>query len=202
MADTAVTHDREAVDGAPATEAMESVILAAVECRRRLGRDKVTMDDVCEEAGISRATLYRLFPGGRDVLFDAVRVHSLREFFSGMSSDLEDAESLEDLLVRIIVTSSCALRDDELLAMHLATEPGSALGDLTFEGLERIIVVATEFIQPYAARFTNASDTAENMDILVRLVISYHLSPSRVFDFTQKASASRFVRAHLLPAIA
>ena len=202
MADTAVRADSAADDAARLAEAEHSVVLAVIECRQRLGRDKVTMDDICDAAGISRAALYRMFPGGRDVLFDVVREHSLREFFGRLTSDVEGADSMEDLLVRTIVSSSCALRDDAHLAAALATEPGAALGDLTFAGLERIIRLATEFMQPYADRFAGAADTAENVDILVRLVISYHLSPSRVFDFTKKASATRFVRTHLLPAIA
>lgn len=186
---------------APNRDAVLAVVSAARDCRDRLGRGRVTMDDVCAEAGISRATLYRLFPGGRDVLFDAVREQSLNEFFGGLSSEIEGAASLEDLLVRIIVGASTALRDDEHLAVSLATEPGAALGDLTFEGLDRIIRSATDFFAPSVGRFTSASNTAEIMDVTARLVISYHLSPSRIFDFTDTTSASRFVRTHLLPAI-
>lgn len=178
-----------------------AVIIAARDCRERLGREKVTMDDVCASAGISRATLYRLFPGGRDVLFDAVRVHSLNEFFASLRADIEGADTLEEFLVRVIVGASTALRDDEHLAVALATEPGAALGDLTFEGLERIIRSATDFFTPLAARFTSASNTAEIFDITTRLVISYHLSASRIFDFTKRDSARRFVRTHLLPTI-
>lgn len=192
--------DLEAL-GAPHREAMLAVIIAARECRERLGREKVTMDDVCAAAGISRATLYRLFPGGRDVLFDAVREQSLRDFFGELQDEIDGATSLEDLLVRIIVGASTALREDEHLAVSLATEPGAALGDLTFDGLERIIRTATDFFSPVVGRFTSASNTAEIMDILARLVISYHLSPSRIFDFTRRDSAMRFVRTHLLPAI-
>lgn len=187
-------------DAVPATgEAELAVVKAARECRERLGREKVTMDDVCAAAGISRATLYRLFPGGRDVLFDAVRVHSLNEFFDSLRADIEGADTLEEFLVRVIVGASTSLRDDEHLAVALATEPGAALGDLTFDGLERIIRSATDFFTPLAARFTSVSNTAEIFDITTRLVISYHLSASRVFDFTQRESARRFVRTHLLP---
>lgn len=182
-------------------EAELAVIKAARDCRERFGREKVTMDDVCAAAGISRATLYRLFPGGRDVLFDAVRVHSLNEFFDSLRADIEDADTLEEFLVRVIVGASTALRDDEHLAVALATEPGAALGDLTFDGLERIIRSATDFFTPFAARYTSASNTAEIFDITTRLVISYHLSASRIFNFTQRESARRFVRTHLLPTI-
>ena len=185
----------------PATSDAEAAVVAAARtCMQRLGRSRVTMDDICREAGISRATLYRLFPGGRDVLFGAVREGSLNEFFDSIRSEVEGADTLEELLVRVIVAASRALRDDAHLAVSLATEPGIALGDLTFEGVDRIIRVAFRFLEPYAARFIPAERTREIIDVLARLVISYHLSPSRVFDFTRRDSAARFVRLHLLVA--
>ena len=52
---------------------MRRVLDAALDCCERWGRSKTTVDDIATEAGISRATLYRMFPGGRDNLFEALR---------------------------------------------------------------------------------------------------------------------------------
>lgn len=82
------------------------------------------MDDICITAGVSRATVYRLFPGGRDVLFEAVRLGKLEDFFTAMRANVEGSESLEELLVRCIVVASSELQHDEHLAMMLATAPG------------------------------------------------------------------------------
>ena len=65
------------------------VLDAAKSCLEKWGVDKVTIDDIAASAGVSRATLYRMFPGGKDVLFDALRVRELEDFFG-----------LGDLLVR------------------------------------------------------------------------------------------------------
>ena len=54
------------------TSAESRVLDAARRCVDRWGLGKLTIDDVATEAGVSRATLYRLFPGGMDVLFDAL----------------------------------------------------------------------------------------------------------------------------------
>jgi len=56
-------------DVAPAAET--EVLGATVECVARWGLSKTTLDDVARAAGVSRATVYRLFPGGRDVLVRA-----------------------------------------------------------------------------------------------------------------------------------
>jgi len=203
MSLTGVNQQAEEVDSdSPTREAELAVVRATRDLMVLTPRDKITMDDVCMAAGISRATLYRLFPGGRDVLFDAVRETLLEEFFAGLRSRIEGADTLEELLVRVIVAASCSLRDDSHLAASLATEPGRELENLTLDGLHRIIRVATGFITPFASEFIPASETEEIVDILARLVISYYLSPSKVFDFTKRASAVRFVRSHLLPAVA
>lgn len=186
---------------APPHESEQAVIDAARGCLRLIGRDKVTMDDVCAAAGISRATLYRIFPGGRDVLFDAVRRHSIEEFFADIRAELEGAASLEDFLVRVIVAASRALREDTELAALLATQPGVALGDLTLDGLDRIISVATGFITPFTDEFIPASEAAEIIDVVVRLTISHYLSPSQVFDLTDRGSVTRLVRTFLVAAV-
>jgi AcrR family transcriptional regulator len=49
---------------APAPSVEERVLDAAKVCIERWGMAKITIDDIANEAGVSRATLYRLFPGG------------------------------------------------------------------------------------------------------------------------------------------
>ncbi|MBM3639509.1 MAG: helix-turn-helix transcriptional regulator, partial [Actinobacteria bacterium] len=103
----AVVFAREVAGESP----VDSIVLAARMSVRRWGWDKVTMDDICAEAGVSRATLYRLFPGGRDVLFDAMRDVRRREFFEKLHSRVEGAETFEDFIVTAITVASVELRD-------------------------------------------------------------------------------------------
>ena len=179
---------------------VEAAIFSAVDsCVTQWGWDKVTMDDICVTAGVSRATVYRLFPGGRDVLFEAVRLGKLEDFFTAMRANVEGSESLEDLLVRCIVVASSELQHDEHLAMMLATVPGETLGDLTVSGLGRIVRVATAFITPLTDEFIPADEAAHIVDVMCRLVISYYLSPSPMLDFSNEDATRTFVRTFLLP---
>ena len=179
---------------------VEAAILSAVDtCVTQWGWDKVTMDDICVTAGVSRATVYRLFPGGRDVLFEAVRLGKLEDFFTAMRAHVEGSESLEELLVRCIVVASIELQHDEHLAMMLATAPGETLGDLTVSGLGRIVRVATAFITPLTDEFIPADEAAHIVEVMCRLVISYYLSPSLTLDFANEDATRTFVRTFLLP---
>src|SRR3954454_9997161 len=117
---------------ASGTEA--GVLDAAKSCCERGGFAKVTMEDIAAEAGVSRATLYRMFPGGKDVLFEALRVRELEDFFTRLARHLEHADSLEDLLVRTVVSATHELRVDDHLAVMLAPEPGETLTSLTVDG--------------------------------------------------------------------
>ena len=184
----------------PSSREIESAVIEAVlTCVNQWGWDKVTMDDVCSTAGVSRATLYRLFPGGRDVLFEAVRMRGLEDFFTVVRAHVEGSDSLEELLVRCIVIASTELRHDENLATMLATAPGETLGDLTVGGLGRIVRVATSFITPLTDEFIPTNEAATLVEVMCRLVISCYLSPSSVIDFADEASTRNFVSTFLLP---
>ena len=60
----------------------------------------------------------------------------------------------------------------------LASEPGAVLGELTVDGLPRIIRVATAYLIPFADEFLPRPQSRALIDIVARLVISYFLAPS------------------------
>jgi AcrR family transcriptional regulator len=174
------------------------ILDAAKACCERWGFAKVTIDDIAAESGVSRATLYRLFPGGKDVLFDALRVRELEEFFAVLASQVEATDNLEDLLVASVVAATRELQADQHLALMMASEPGEALSQLTVAGLPRIIRMATVTLTPLVASYVPPSTATRLIDVLARLTISYFLAPSADVDLSDEASA----RAFLHPVIA
>lgn len=161
--------------------------------------EKVTIDDIAAASRVSRATIYRLFPGGKDVLFEALRVRELEEFFGVLRDRLAGAEDLEDLLVRAVTVATQELRADEHLAIMLASEPGATASQLTVEGMPRIMRFATAFLVPLAEPYLTRSDARGVIDVLARLVISYFLAPSDTVDLGDPSSARAFIRPFLLP---
>jgi len=175
------------------TTVEDRVLDAARGCLERWGFAKLTIDDIASEAQVSRATIYRMFPGGKDVLFEAMRVRELQDFFDHLKTELDGADSLEDLLVRTVVTATRRLRDDEHLALMLAAEPGTMLSQLTSDGVPRIIRMATTFLVPLADEYLSRSQSTALIDVLSRLTISYFLAPSAVVDLGDEASARAFL---------
>src|SRR4051794_6865523 len=99
------------------------VLDAAIRCIARWGVSKTSLDDVAREAGCSRATVYRLFPGGKESLFEAVATAEAERFFRGLTDRLRSADNLEDAVVGGITYAAGVLTNHEALQYLLAYEP-------------------------------------------------------------------------------
>ncbi len=163
----------------------------------RWGVERLTINDVCEAAKVSRATLYRAFPGGKEVLLEALRVRELELFFTTLRAHAEGESTLEDTIVRSMVVATRELRNDQHLALMLAAEPGEVATQLTVQGVPRIVRVATAYLTPLLEPYLSRKEAADVVEVLARMVISYFLAPSSRFDFTNEHQARAFVRAHV-----
>ena len=113
-------------DCAVGDDADRPLIHAAARCVARWGIRKTSLDDIAREAGVSRATAYRVFPGGKDRVVEVLFQHRAGVLFHQWSVELQAAETLEDLLV---VGLGAALRlplDDELTRSSSPTSPSSS----------------------------------------------------------------------------
>lgn len=178
---------------APLISAEDQILSATKASLERWGFAKVTIDDIAHEAGVSRATIYRMFPGGKDVLFEAMRVRELEDFFAEIEAAVDGDRTLEDLVVRAVVTATRRLRDDDHLALMLAAEPGTVVYQLTAAGVPRIIRMATAFLSPLVEPYLDRVAARAVIDVLSRLTISYFLAPSDAVDLGDPDSARAFL---------
>ena len=190
------------MSGLPAASLADRVLDAANVCCERWGYDRATIDDISAEAGVSRATLYRLFPGGREVLLDAMRERNVRRFLDELDAHLADADTLEDLVIGIVSHATLQLRNDAHLQFMLASEPGAVARDLGVESLPRIVSTATLVFGPRFAPFLSDDGAADLAEWVSRLVVSYFLAPSPSTDLADPDQAAAFVRRFVLPAFA
>lgn len=190
-------------DGAPALadDLDARIVTASLRCLARWGLGKTTLDDVAREAGCSRATVYRAFPGGKDVLLDAVIQHELQRFFAALGAELDRADGLEDLVVAAITSATRFLRDHDAIQYLLHNEPAVVLPRLSFERIDDLFALATMFARPYLARYLGEDDIAPTAEWLTRLILSYGLNPSPTVDTTDPDDVRRLVRRYVLPGL-
>ena len=156
----------------------------AKSCCERWGIAKVTIEDIAAEAGVSRATLYRLFPGGKDVLFDALRVRELEDFFTRLSASLDGAvDSRRPPRAHRRARHARTARRPPPRADAGRPSPGETRRQLTVDGACRASSAWPPLFLPRSSiRYLPGREGARLVDLLARLVISYFLAPSEHVD--------------------
>ena len=177
------------------------IVDAMLECIGRWGITKTTADDIARTAGISRATLYRVFPGGKDVAFEALLRHEVARFFDVMREPLAATDSLEDVIVIGLVEATRFLHAHGPLQYLLTHEPQRVLPSSPFGPLDRVFAIATAFTTPHLRRFLAPDVAAAGSEWVVRQFFSYALVPTPSLDLTDEAAVRVFARTYLLPAL-
>jgi AcrR family transcriptional regulator len=177
----------------------QRIIEATYACVARFGLSKTTVEDAAREAGLSRATVYRYFPGGRDELIDAVVSWQFLRFFGRLYEEVHGASSLEEVLERGLVFARRALLEHEVLQKVLQTEPEVLLPKLTVES-HRTVGLISGFLVPYLQEhgLPEGLPVHEAADFLARMILSYISAPGR-WNLSDPDEVRRLVRVELLP---
>src|SRR5437016_3892271 len=134
----------------------ERILDGALRCIGRWGLAKTTLDDLAREAGCSRATVYRLFPGGKDSVIDAVIATEVGRFFAGLAGRLDGLDDLDELVVAGVSHAARTLSEHRALQYLLAHEPELLLPRISFHHLDQILAAVSDFLVPYLAPHVGA----------------------------------------------
>jgi AcrR family transcriptional regulator len=177
------------------------VVDAALRCLTRQGTNKTTVDDIARETGISRATLYRAFPGGKEAVLDAVVETEVARFFSALAVALGEAHDLEDVLVAGIVEAARRLSAHGALRYLFEHEPEVILPHLAFAEMDSVLLTASAFTAPFFGRWLDPDQATRAAEWAVRIVVSYLSCPSEGCDLTDPADARHLVGTFVIPGI-
>ena len=177
------------------------IVDGALRCLARQGVAKSTVDDIARQAGLSRATVYRTFPRGKDDILAAVVETETARLFSSLAVAMGEAADLEDVLVAGMVESARWLSAHEALAYLLVHEPGVVLPHLTFAELDRVLLVAGDLAAPFFARWLEPEQASRAAEWAVRIVLAYTSDREPGADLTDPDETRALVRAFVLPGI-
>ncbi len=183
----------------------DRVLAAAYTCVTRFGLAKTTIDDVVKESGVSRATIYRHFPGGRDELLHATVAWELARYFNELADEVRDAPDLAHLLEDGLLFARRSVQEHQVLQKMLVTEPERLLPLLTTEAGKTLPFIAA-FLHPYLVREQQAGRLRDGVDLdraaeyLARGILALIGEAGR-WDFTDRAQVADVVRNELLGGI-
>ncbi len=177
------------------------IVDGALGCLARQGIAKTTVDDIARAACLSRATVYRTFPKGKEGILAAVVETEVARLFSFLAVAMGEATDLEDVLVAGMVESARRLRSHGALTYLLVHEPGAVLPYLTFRELDRVLLVAGDLAAPFFARWLEPEQASRAAEWAVRIVMAYCSNPSPHADLTDPADTRALVRSFVLPGI-
>jgi len=183
----------------------DRLLAATYQCVMRFGLGKTTIEDVVKESGLSRATIYRQFPGGRDELLLETVGWELANYFNALADHVRDAPDLEQLFEQGLVFAHRSVTEHLVLRKILDTEPERLLPLLTVESAKTLPFIA-DFLHPYLVREAERGRLRPDVEIdraaeyLARAILSLINAAGR-WDLDDPAQVRELVRSELLGGI-
>ncbi|CAN5476363.1 hypothetical protein BH10ACT3_BH10ACT3_03610 [soil metagenome] len=177
------------------------VAAALLRCVARWGLSKTTIEDIARESGVSRATVYRLFPGGRQAIMDAALRAEVQRLLGEVTAAVEQANDIEQCLVLGLHCSACFIEENPALSFMQDHERPALEQLLSFERLDVLFLTAGTVMQPVLSRFLEPSTALETGIWAARLVLSYLSEPADDLDLCDVEHVRRLVRTFMLPGL-
>lgn len=190
---------------APTTEAPIAAALLA--CTARWGLAKTTIDDIAREAGVSRATVYRLYPGGKAAISNAASNAKVVRLSVDLADGLRGVDDLEEALTRTLHMSVAFLAQQEAFRFVRDHEPAEFARLVSMERLESLLCTAGMILSPMLAPAFDAAGIDEvalrdeTAVWLARIIASHVLHPDADADLADPDVARQLVRSFVLPAL-
>lgn len=165
------------------------------------GLATTTADDIARGAGCSRATVYRIFPGGLDAVMAAMAADEVVACLDEVGRAMDGAATLAEALVAAIATVGRVVAEHPLLTRLLAEEPGLILPLLTFEHEEQILAAAARWAAPRLERWLEPGQAARTAAWAARIVDVYALDRSAAHRLADEAWVRRLVTRTILPGV-
>ncbi len=177
------------------------VLVACLACVERWGLAKTSLEAVAQEAGVSRATLYRWFPGGREQVISETVTWEVARFFTRVEAVVATAPDLTAKLVEGIVFGHRAIVEHRLLQRILSTEREALLAELSESSL-LVLGVIRAYVQELlrGEELRAGIDPEEAADHIARLFLSYLGSGGR-WDLTDRDEVTRLVRTQFVAGV-
>ena len=180
-------------------EARERIIDAAMRCIDRYGSSKTGLSDVAAELGVTRQTVYRLFPSTED-LFRAVGREAADGFVDLLVSRSDNASDPGEMLVESFAYALERLPKERYLGLLLVSgrEAAYSRGVTSSVAFDFAHSMLARMDVDWAGLGFTEQDLDELVEVFLRLLQSFALDPGKP---RTRAEMRAFLRRWLVPAI-
>lgn len=158
-------------------EARDRLIDAAEACFSRFGVSKTTLEDIASQAGVSRATVYRYFDGGRDEIILGVVLREAGEFLDALQRRVQREPDLADAIVEGVLYTMASVRKNEHLALLFAPEVAGHTTAVAGASTA-LFELTTDFLRPIFERARREGQLREGVvaedaaEFVLRMILS------------------------------
>lgn len=185
---------------AAAVSTRDRVLGACETCLRRSGLRRTTMVDVADEAGISRAALYKHFPD-KATLVLATIARTDEQFWAEAHRRVGRRRTLVAQVCEAVQLAREQERSAQprSLMQHLRRTDRDELAAVLDTGLRQVLPAMAEFWQPHLERAVGRGELRADLDVraasewVMRMVLSLVTVPGAAVDVDDPASLRRFV---------
>lgn len=175
----------------------DQIVAGAARAAIESSLQKMTVADVASASGVSRATVYRHFEGGREEIVSALVRSEFQTFLGLVARAAEEATSLEEMLVRGLMTARGLADEHELLQRELSVEPEVVIPYLTVESRQVLDLIAGFFEVRLGPFGWPVDDIAAKSQYLARMFLSY-VEASGSWDLADADQVTTLVRREFL----
>ncbi|NOX30840.1 MAG: TetR/AcrR family transcriptional regulator [Actinobacteria bacterium] len=157
---------------------------------------RLTVEDVGRECGVSRATIYRHFLGGREQIVADLVADELDRFLTHLAVAVDGIDDVARVLAVGLMSAREFLAQHELLQRILAIEPEIVLPYLTV-ATDRLLELIGGFLTPFVEQASRIDDVEATCEYLARLFLSY-ATASGSWDLADPVAVDELIQTQFL----
>ncbi|MFB7664280.1 TetR family transcriptional regulator [Kitasatospora sp. NPDC056138] len=204
--------DIERLDAGRLDPVAGRILDAALQQFTRSGLRRSTVDDVARRAKVSRVTVYRRF-GSKEGLVAFCLLRESRRFLAVLDAAVAELPSIEERVAEGFAVTLRHIRSHPLMGGLLRLEPDVVLPFLTVDGGPVLVAVRDHVAERLrregvggagnggagGAGGAGGSEAAAVAELMVRVVVSFLLTPASCIELDDADRARDFARRFLVP---
>ncbi|MQY22547.1 TetR/AcrR family transcriptional regulator [Nocardia macrotermitis] len=191
---------------APTTQVVDRLLDAAQILLARKGIRATTVSEVAEEAGVSRAWLYRHFPD-KSTLLGAAIVRLSDSYWNDARAELDTLDTFTDQLVAGVRIGRRTYDDPGALPLRLRMTEPEEFAACAGAGVSGLVPDLASFWLPYVRAASERGeihaghDLTEVAEWVARVLITLGTIPGETLDADDPAAILRHMRRFVLPGL-